>query len=156
MAYLQDAIIAIDMRLGEIVAISSVYQTPAWGFSSDDFYNACICVATTFSAVEALPIVLAIETDLGRQRGDTNAYIARTLDLDIILSSEGVIHTPRVQVPHPKMQDRKFVLVPLVEIAGALIHPILKTTIIEILASTQDNAAIDRLHKALVYPEKNI
>jgi len=151
--FLQKALIAIYERVGDVVQISPVYQTPAWGFKSDDFYNACISVTTFLSTSKTLEELLLIEKELGRKRNDTGSYQARTVDLDIIYSSEGIIDTDALVVPHPELQNRKFVLVPLLAIAAEAEHPIFEVTTIELLQNTSDTVHITELDQALVNPK---
>jgi 2-amino-4-hydroxy-6-hydroxymethyldihydropteridine diphosphokinase len=134
--------------------ISSVYQTPAWGFSSDDFYNACILVKTFYSTSEVLDMLLEIENSLGRDRKDGEGYEARTIDLDVVFSSEGIIQTEKLTVPHPSMQDRKFVLEPLAEIAREEEHPILHQTVDQLLEKTTDISVVTKLNKVILNPKQ--
>ncbi|MBW1294460.1 2-amino-4-hydroxy-6-hydroxymethyldihydropteridine diphosphokinase [Aquimarina litoralis] len=152
--YLQKAVNAMYNALGDIVEVSSVYQTPAWGFNSDDFYNACILIKTSYSTSEVLEKLLAIETSLGRNRNNSDEYEARTIDLDIIFSSEGVSNTERLMVPHPSMQDRKFVLIPLEEIAKDEVHPIEKRTVGELLQSTSDVSKVVKVNERILNPKE--
>ena len=153
LGYLQNAVHKIYNEIGDIEAISSVYQTPAWGFSSEDFYNACVVVRTFLSTEQALQQLLDIENRLGRERTGASGYEARTIDLDIILSSEGIFNTETLTVPHPRMEDRKFVLAPLVDIAANVVHPIRKQTIDELLRVTSDTATVIRLAEQLHNPK---
>ena len=153
LGYLQNAVHKIYNEIGDIEAISSVYQTPAWGFSSEDFYNACVLVRTFLSTEQALQQLLHIEKKLGRERTNNSGYEARTIDLDIILSSEGIFNTETLTVPHPRMEDRKFVLAPLVDIAANVVHPIRKQTIDELLRVTSDTATVIRLAEQLHNPK---
>ncbi|MGY3791421.1 2-amino-4-hydroxy-6-hydroxymethyldihydropteridine diphosphokinase [Aquimarina sp. 433] len=152
--HLQKAVNAIYHELGDVVKISSVYQTPAWGFSSDDFYNACVLLKTFYSTTQVLEKLLQIETSLGRNRSNSEGYEARIIDLDIIFSSEGTSDTQRLRVPHPSMQDRKFVLKPLEEIAKEEIHPVMNLTVGELLENTPDESAVVLVEGQIVNPKE--
>lgn len=154
LGHLQKAVDAIYHELGDVIKISGVYQTPAWGFSSDDFYNACVLLKTFYSTTEVLEKLLEIETSLGRNRSDSEGYEARTIDLDIIFSSEGTSDTQRLRVPHPSMQDRKFVLKPLEEIAKEEIHPVINLTVGELLENTSDESTVDIIKDQLINPKE--
>ena len=152
--YLQQALQAIYETIGDIVNVSGVYQTPAWGFSSDDFYNACVLIKTFYSTPEVLDKLLEIENSLGRNRTSAEGYEARTIDLDIVFSSEGIIQTEKLTVPHPSMQDRKFVLKPLEEISREEEHPVLNQTVHQLLESTTDTSEVTKLNETIVNPKQ--
>ena len=82
--FLQKAVNSVYEKVGDVSKISGVYQTPAWGFNSDDFYNICIEVHTFLTTEKVLDILLDIEGFLGRNRTGDTGYEARTIDLDII------------------------------------------------------------------------
>ncbi|MEW7277281.1 2-amino-4-hydroxy-6-hydroxymethyldihydropteridine diphosphokinase [Aquimarina sp. 2201CG1-2-11] len=153
--FLQKAVYSVYEKIGDVSKISGVYQTPAWGFNSDDFYNICIEVRTFLSGEKVLEILLEIEDFLGRNRTGDVGYEARTIDLDIIFSSEGVLETKELTVPHPAMQDRKFVLEPLAEIDAAHMHPKLKQTVSQLLQNTSDISVITRLDVMVRNPKEN-
>ncbi len=153
--FLQKAVHSVYEKIGDVSKISGVYQTSAWGFNSDDFYNICIEVHTFLSGEKVLEILLEIEDFLGRNRTGDVGYEARTIDLDIIFSSEGVLETKELTVPHPAMQDRKFVLEPLAEIDAAHMHPKLKQTVSQLLQNTSDISVITRLDAMVRNPKEN-
>lgn len=149
---LQNAINLIDQKIGRITKISSVYSTKSWGFKSDDFLNICIKVSTSLNPESLLDNVLQIENDLGRIRDTSDNYKARTIDIDVLLFDDEIIFYNNLKVPHPKMLDRKFVLVPLTEIASHIKHPIAKQTILMCLQSCEDISDIKETNLQLKRP----
>ncbi|WP_010229033.1 2-amino-4-hydroxy-6-hydroxymethyldihydropteridine diphosphokinase [Gillisia marina] len=147
MQLLQQAVDKIYAEIGEVGAISKVYETPAWGFQGNAFLNACVSVSSRFSAEEVLRKLLDIENSLGRLRTNTEGYSSRKIDLDIVFVQNEIIESATLKVPHPEMQNRKFVLFPLADIAGKEIHPILKTSVFNLKERLQDDSSIE------VYPE---
>ncbi len=151
---LQTAVDTIYREIGDIAAISKVYETPAWGFEGNAFLNACIAVSSRFSPQKVLRQILKIETSLGRSRGATKTYQNRSIDLDIILVEGEVIATENLQVPHPEMLNRKFVLYPLADIAAAEVHPVIKLNIAQLLKETPDSSRIGEFAGKLLLPGK--
>lgn len=157
LANLQMAVDLIAKNVGRIAQISSVYETESWGFESDNFLNICIEVSSHLNPVNLLDSILKIETDLGRNRGDTNEYKARTIDIDVLLfDDEVIIYNPNsnrdLTVPHPRMLERKFVLVPLAEIAPLQKHPIAKETITKCLGNCGDSSEIKKTNFTIKKP----
>ena len=107
---LQLAVDAIYHDVGHISAISKVYESPAFGFEGDDFLNTCICVETYSKPTQLMKQLLKIETSLGRTRTTSKGYEARTIDLDIVLMDDLIVKNKTVQIPHPEMHKRRFVL----------------------------------------------
>lgn len=140
------------MEIGDIPKISGVYETPAWGFEGDSFLNACVEIRSRFSAEEILVKLLQIEKDLGRSRSDSGTYQNRNIDLDILLQKEAIISSESLKVPHPEMQNRKFVLQPLADIASGEIHPELKLSIARLLTETSDSSPIRLISERLSLP----
>ena len=121
---LQKAIYLLEDRLGSIIAISPVYKTAAWGFDSEDFLNCCVSIAVTMTPLKVLHTILEIENNLGRKRFEQEGYAPRTIDIDLLLYGTEIHLDERLQLPHPQMEKRAFVLLPLAQIAAKAIHPI--------------------------------
>ena len=149
---LQEAIYEIAESIGAIHKISSVYKTDSWGFKGDDFYNICIAVSTYLPPEELLKNILNIETELGRKREQNNKYTNRKIDIDILLFDDEIVFSKNIIIPHPRMLDRKFVLVPLAEIAGNSLHPIEKKTLNICLNNTIDTSEIHKISSKLQRP----
>lgn len=153
--FLQQALQQIHEEIGWIIEISKVYETPAWGFEGNAFLNACVKVSTRFSAEEILEKIMEIETVLGRERGNSEHYQNRTIDLDILLLEDEVINSENLQVPHPGMANRIFVLQPLQDIAASYIHPVMHKSISKLLLETQDKTEIKPVNVQLKKPQGN-
>ena len=141
----------IEQKAGKIKLYSSVYQSQAWGMmDAPDFYNQVIKVETTLTAQELMLVLLDIEKALGRERTDTmKGYQNRVIDIDILFFSNEVIKTETLQIPHPRLHLRKFVLEPLNEIAPNYFHPLLKKDITELLSLCTDKGQIKKLAHAV-------
>ena len=149
---LQNAIYLIATKVGLVLKISSVYKTASWGFKSDDFYNICIQVSTHHPPKKLMQILLNIETELGRTRKENTGYSDRNIDIDILLYNDEILFSKSLTVPHPKMLQRKFVMIPLVEIANTLTHPIEKKTLSVCLQHCDDSSKIERIDINLKRP----
>ncbi|MEG9326996.1 2-amino-4-hydroxy-6-hydroxymethyldihydropteridine diphosphokinase [Salinimicrobium catena] len=149
---LQKAVDEIQKRVGEVQKISPVYETPAWGFEGNAFLNACVAVDSRFEPGEVLEKLLKIETSLGRKRNSEEGYANRSMDLDIVLVEEEVHDTENLQVPHPQMLNRKFVLLPLSDIASEVKHPLRKEKIKDLLRQSPDTSEISRIPQELKKP----
>ena len=149
---LQEAINSIAEKIGAVTKISAIYKTAAWGFESDDFYNCCIKISTSLNPETLLKKIHEIEFSLGRIRTNDKEYKARTIDIDVLLFDEEIIFSKDLIVPHKNMLDRKFVMVPLAEIAPNLIHPIEKQRIAICLTNCKDTCGIEKLDLQLTRP----
>ena len=141
------------MRVGTIVDIAPIYETPSWGFSGEAFLNTCLLCRTFLSPEQVLMQLLQIEHELGRERmPPSKGYQSRTIDLDILFYDDEVIHTDRLTIPHPLLQHRKFVLKPLANIDDLKVHPVLKKTVAQLLRTTDDTSPVQRLSDQLSFP----
>ncbi|WP_396177554.1 2-amino-4-hydroxy-6-hydroxymethyldihydropteridine diphosphokinase [Flavobacterium sp.] len=136
---IQQAIQAINEKVATVISVSKLYESPSWGFESASFYNCAILVHTAHSAAEVLHKVLIIEQDLGRIRTGVNTYAARTIDIDLISCNQEIITTAHLQIPHPQMHNRLFVLKPIQDLEIDFVHPISGKTSAELLQNCPDS-----------------
>lgn len=140
-ANLQTANALIKKRIGRMIAASKYYETAAWGITDQpDFINQALRIATHLSAQEVLVNIQAIETAMGRIR--QQKWGKRLIDIDLIFYAQQVVEEENLQVPHPFLQERNFVLVPLQEIAADWIHPVLQKSVAELYEQTIDPLAV--------------
>lgn len=131
----------IEKKIGRILQKSSLYQTAAWGMTDQaDFLNQVVEVETTLDPEAILSQLLAIEQIFGRVR--EVKWGPRNIDLDLLLLGEAQLNTAQLTLPHPRIQDRKFILIPLVEIAPDVLHPGLGKTAKGLLAHTTDTSTV--------------
>lgn len=149
---LQTAVNLINISVGHIKKVSSVYKTKAWGFEGGDFFNICLELTSSLSPEKMIKTVLDIEYKMGRDRNTGEGYNDRLIDIDILLFDDEVIFFNDLKVPHPQMLDRKFVLVPLTEIAPNVIHPIAKKTILICLQHCKDQETIEKIEAIINRP----
>ncbi len=142
---LQTCIMAIHKTIATVVDISKVYETPAWGFEGDVFYNCAIMIHSHKSAQKILNEILKLEKKLGRIRTNSEQYESRNIDIDIISFNDESIETENLKIPHIHLQNRKFVLFPMNDIAPKWKHPKLNKTISELLISCEDTSAIKEI-----------
>lgn len=136
----------IHQEIGTIIKISKVYETPSWGFESDAFYNCAVVIHTFNSANKVLNQALKIEKKLGRIRSEEKGYQSRVIDIDLIAFDDEVIATEKLQIPHPLMQNRKFVLLPFQDLDLHWEHPILKKSIALLLQECLDDSSCEVVH----------
>ncbi|TGV02412.1 2-amino-4-hydroxy-6-hydroxymethyldihydropteridine diphosphokinase [Flavivirga rizhaonensis] len=151
---LQNAVDLIHVRAGNIKLISKVYKSPAFGFESDDFFNACLVLESYLKPQKLLQVLLTIEKDLGRTRKNSEGYEARIIDLDIIFAEDRIIETNTLQVPHPEMEKRRFVLLPLHDIASKIKHPKLDKQVSVLLEECGDESVLEPINIWLKNPRK--
>jgi 2-amino-4-hydroxy-6-hydroxymethyldihydropteridine diphosphokinase len=134
----------ISKSIGKVVILSSVYETEPWGFVSDLFWNQALIVDSLLSPEDVLKQALDIENRMGRKRISEN-YEARPIDIDLMFYDDLQIDTPHLTIPHPLMAQRRFILVPMAEIAPDKIHPITGLTVKEMLQNCTDQLKVIRL-----------
>ena len=136
-AFLAQAIDKIGRNVGRVREKSKLYETQAWGVTNQpDFLNQAIAVETALNAHNVLTEIQNIEKEMGRTR--TQKWAERTIDIDILLFDDIVVKSPTLTIPHPELAKRNFALIPLMEIAGEVEHPILNLTIEEIYFDCND------------------
>ncbi len=136
---------ALKNQVGKITAQSDIYETEPWGFESADlFWNQILEIATNLSPEEVLRQTQQIEIELGRIR-KLSQYSSRIIDIDILFYGEEIIQLPNLVIPHPRVQERKFALVPLNEIAPDLKHPVFQKTISQLLTECTDQLRVEKV-----------
>ena len=139
---LHNALAMIGEKAGRILISSSVYETEPWGFETENpFLNMVIKVETKLVPSDLLDSLLEIEMSMGRVR-DKKQYSSRVIDIDILFYENLDIAYHNLRIPHPHIQDRRFVLVPLVEIAPDFIHPVIQKSVKVLLETCTDNSAV--------------
>lgn len=134
----------IQQTCGLIVKESSIYKTAAWGFTGQpDFYNQALQLETNFSPENLMQTLLSIEEKMGRKRGIKMG--PRIIDIDILLMNDMILNSPHLTIPHPRLAERRFALTPLAEIAPEVIHPVLHTSVKELLAACKDNLPVYKI-----------
>ncbi|WP_248724204.1 2-amino-4-hydroxy-6-hydroxymethyldihydropteridine diphosphokinase [Seonamhaeicola sp. ML3] len=152
---LQLAVNAIYAEVGNIKLISKVYKSPAFGFEGDDFLNACLVLDSYLKPQEVLKTLLKIEKDLGRSRSEGTGYEARTIDLDVLFAGNEIINTKTLKVPHPEIEKRRFVLLPLNDIGANIKHPKIGKTVSELLDESEDKSVLEPIKIWLKNPRKS-
>lgn len=137
---IQQCILFIHQRIGLVLRVSSLYETPSWGFDSAPFYNCTLLVHSSFSAEKILRKIASIEREMGRTRKNSPTYEARIIDIDIIAIEDQRISSEHLIIPHPQMQLRKFVLLPFVDLQYEWTHPSLGKTLQELLQTCPDTS----------------
>jgi len=138
------AIALINEQCGPLIRASSVYETEAWGKTDQpSFLNQALEISTSLNARQLMRKILKIEKEMGRIRQEKLG--PRIIDIDILLFGNEIHDLRFLKIPHPEMQNRRFVLVPLAEINSSLLHPVLKKTIAELLEECPDNLQVSKV-----------
>jgi 2-amino-4-hydroxy-6-hydroxymethyldihydropteridine diphosphokinase len=141
---LHQAIALLAATCGPVTQQSAVYETAAWGKTDQaSFLNQALLLNTLLTPQELITTILSVEEQLGRRRMEKNG--PRVIDIDIIFYNDLVMHEPHLTIPHPQLQNRRFVLIPLIEIAPDFVHPVLRKTLTELLSECRDDLAVNKL-----------
>jgi 2-amino-4-hydroxy-6-hydroxymethyldihydropteridine diphosphokinase len=142
--HMQQAQTNIELICGQLLLVSSIYETAPWGKNDQpDFLNQVILIDTKFSPEELLKSILLIEEKDGRKRTAKNA--PRTIDIDILFYNALILEKPGLTIPHPRIAIRRFVLEPLNEISPEFIHPVIGKTIRELLLECKDELGVKKI-----------
>jgi len=142
--FLNEAARLLQERAGTILKRSSIYETEPWGHTNkNNFLNQVLLVETSLNPYELLKVIKAIETKLGRIR-KTQQYSPRCIDIDILFYKNEVYFSDDLVIPHPRLHDRMFTLVPLNEIAPDYLHPIVKKTIRKLVNLCTDKLMVKK------------
>jgi len=134
----------IHQTCGQVVSASAIYRTAAWGvYQQPDFYNQALKLQTFLSPDALMLALLSIEEKMGRKR--TVKMGPRIIDIDILLMDDMICSSPVVTIPHSHLQERRFALTPLAEIAANVTHPVFKKTINELLHECTDTLAVYKI-----------
>ena len=137
------AISIIQDQLGDVIAISELYETTSWGYDDHSYLNNAICLVTKWAPLNLMSALLEIELKLGRKRSNSKFYKARTIDLDILLIEGVVINHKKLDVPHPLMNLRRFVLKPLADIAPDWVHELEGISVSDLLLKCEDKIDVN-------------
>lgn len=133
-----DCVFYLHQEVGTVIQSSAIYESAAWGFESASFLNCNVLLHASKNADKVLKLIQKIEKKLGRVKTNHSIYEARIIDIDIILFDDAIINSKNLQIPHPLLQKRLFVLLPLQELFPNWKHPILKKSVSDLLALTTD------------------
>lgn len=141
---IRQAILLIQ-NYGEVTHQSNLYETSSWGYESENKYiNSCVELNTKMEAKELLGAMLKIELEMGRTR-NPGGYSDRVIDIDVLLFGDQIENKATIQIPHPEMHNRLFVLAPMNELVPNRIHPIFKKSINELYNLCLDSTQIQKV-----------
>ncbi|AMA50160.1 MULTISPECIES: 2-amino-4-hydroxy-6-hydroxymethyldihydropteridine diphosphokinase [Flavobacterium] len=133
----------IHSKIGLVLQVSKLYETPAWGFESDAFYNCAILIHTSFTPEQVLRKITSIEKEMGRQKKKEVGYEPRIIDIDIVAFDDQILNTENLIIPHPHMQNRRFVLYPMKDLGVEWVHPILSKNVDRLLLDCPDMSSCE-------------
>lgn len=140
---LSRALAMIGKEAGRVEATSSVWETEPWGFEADEqFLNMVAVIDTVMQPLQLMQLFRSVEGRMGRRRHGGGRYESRIIDIDILLWGDRIISVPGLEVPHPAIADRRFVLEPLCEVAPGAMHPVTGLTAAEMLAMCDDRSDV--------------
>lgn len=141
-AFIEKAGLLLEERAGRRAHMSGMYESPSWGYESDLAYiNSCLAIYSEKEPLELMEIALEIEEQMGRRR-EGSGYSDRVIDIDLLLVEDLVVDHPRLILPHPRMNTRRFVLLPLAEILPDMRHPVFGLTISTLLEECPDKSVV--------------
>ncbi|HKR05268.1 MAG TPA: 2-amino-4-hydroxy-6-hydroxymethyldihydropteridine diphosphokinase [Bacteroidia bacterium] len=142
--YINKALSRMEKLIGNTVLKSSLYESSPWGFAEQpDFLNQVAVIKTPLKPVELLKKLKEIEKEIGRTTSEK--WKQRIIDIDILFYDEIIFESEELTIPHPMLHERKFTLVPLIEIMPGFIHPVLKKTISELIISCDDTGEVRKI-----------
>ena len=146
MSFLRQAEEELERAEINVLKKSSVYLTESWGYDDNPYLNCVLWCRTVLSPYDLLKTTQLIEKKLGRKR-EKKGYQARTIDIDILFYDKEIIKTEFLMIPHPLIQERRFVLKPFCEICPDFMHPLLKQNVKTLLSKCKDNLQVNLYSK---------
>ena len=134
-------------KIGKVKKQSAIYETEPWGFNDEkNFFNMALCLETILNPFELIAEIIKIEISIGRTR-QIKQWVAREIDIDIIFFDNLIIDEEHLNIPHPQIKNRKFVLIPMKEIAAEFIHPVFGKSISDLLKECPDEGEVELLYE---------
>ncbi len=145
---LLSAVQELEIHFGPLQHCSEIYETAPWGFEDPlSFFNQVLVFKTHLPPLQILQTCLAIEKKMGRTRSakPQTPYEGRLIDIDLLLYGDEVLEEPELTLPHPRMTQRRFTMIPLAQVAPETLHPVLKSSMKTLLQNCPDHSAVNRL-----------
>ncbi len=139
----------ISDSIGKVMAVSSLYRSPPWGFEHPHwFLNQAVVVESDLDTRALLMRSQRIEKELGRKKKTATHYEGRLIDIDILFMNDLIVDHPQLQIPHPRLHLRRFTLLPLSEIMPEYLHPVLEKTIRSLLVECPDDSFVEKVDQS--------